>query len=187
MEKVYKPRLQSFYKETLVAKLKSELGLSNVMQVPKLKKITLNIGVKEAVTDSKVLQSVEHVLGLIAGQKPVRTVAKKSIAGFKIREGMAIGVKVTLRQHRMYEFLDRFINLSLPMVRDFHGLSTKMDRRGNYNVGIKEWVIFPEVDYDTASRIYGLNITIHTSTSNDDHAYELLKGFGMPFKEKKSK
>ena len=179
----YKPRLEVLYKEKLVKELQTELNLSNVMEVPKLSKIVLNIGVKEAVTDSKILGVVERILTSIAGQAAVRTKAKKSIAGFKIREDMPIGVKVTLRRDRMYEFLDRLINLSLPMVRDFRGVSKKFDQRGNYNLGIKEWVIFPEVDYDSANRIFGMNITFHTSADKDEHAYALLKSFGMPFKK----
>ena len=185
MDKSYKPRLEETYKKVLVPQLQKDLQLKNVMEVPKLKKIVLNIGVKEAVTDSKVLKVVEEILSSIAGQKAVRTIAKKSIAGFKIREGMPLGVMVTLRNDRMYEFLDRLINFSLPMVRDFHGVSTKLDRQGNYNLGIKEWVIFPEVDYETSSKIYGLNISIHTSTKDDARAFALLKSFGMPFKKSK--
>ena len=185
MNKSYKPRLKKLYREKLVSQLQKDLQLKNVMEVPKIKKVVLNIGVKEAVSDSKALKIVEEILGLISGQKASRTVAKKSIAGFKIRKGMPLGAMVTLRNERMYEFLDRLIHFSLPMVRDFHGVSTKLDRQGNYNLGIKEWVIFPEVDYETASKIYGLNISIHTSTTNDDHAFALLKSFGMPFKKSK--
>jgi len=185
MNKSYKPRLEKQYKEEIVAQLQKDLQLKNVMQVPKIEKIVLNIGVKEAVSDSKALKVVEEVLGSISGQKTVRTIAKKSIAGFKIRKGMPLGAMVTLRNDRMYEFLDRLINFSLPMVRDFHGVSTKLDRQGNYNLGIKEWVIFPEVDYETSNKIYGLNISIQTSTKNDAHAFELLKSFGMPFKKSK--
>ena len=186
MKKAYQPRLEEFYKNKLVAQLQKELELSNIMEVPKIAKIVINIGVKEAVSDSKILQQVEKALGMIAGQKPVRTIAKKSIAGFKIREGMPLGTMVTLRKNKMYEFLDRLINLSLPTVRDFQGLPLKFDGRGNYNIGIKEWVVFPEIDYDTASKIYGLNISIHTTTNENKHAYALLKGFGMPFALKKS-
>ena len=186
MNKAYQPRLEEFYRNTLVAQLHKELELSNVMEVPKISKIVLNIGVKEAVTDSKVLKKVEAVLTAIAGQKTVRTIAKKSIAGFKIRAGMPLGTMVTLRGDRMYEFLDRLINLSLPTVRDFRGLPTKFDGRGNYNIGIKEWVVFPEVDYDTSGKIYGMNISVHTTTNNDKQAYALLKGFGMPFAKKNS-
>ena len=186
MNKAYQPRLEEFYRNTLVAQLHKELELSNVMEVPKISKIVLNIGVKEAVADSKVLKKVEEVLTSVAGQKTVRTTAKKSIAGFKIRAGMSLGTMVTLRSDRMYEFLDRLINLSLPTVRDFRGLPTKFDGRGNYNIGIKEWVVFPEVDYDTSGKIYGMNISIHTTTNNDKQAYALLKGFGMPFAKKTS-
>ena len=186
MNKAYQPRLEEFYRNTLVAQLHKELELSNVMEVPKISKIVLNIGVKEAVADSKVLKKVEEVLTSVAGQKTVRTTAKKSIAGFKIRAGMPLGTMVTLRSDRMYEFLDRLINLSLPTVRDFRGLPTKFDGRGNYNIGIKEWVVFPEVDYDTSGKIYGMNISIHTTTNNDKQAYALLKGFGMPFAKKNS-
>lgn len=187
MKKAYQPSLEKTYKTELVSQLQKELNLANVMEVPKLSKIVLNIGVKEAVGDSKILKEVERILDLIAGQKSVRTIAKKSIAGFKIRKGMPLGVMVTLRTNRMYEFLDRLINLSLPTVRDFRGLPSKMDGRGNYNIGIKEWVVFPEVDYDTASKIYGLNISIHTTAKRDEHAYALLKSFGMPFVKKDKK
>ncbi len=177
-----KARLEILYKETLVPALKKELELKNVMQVPKISKIVLNIGVKEAVADKKILIGVRKILSTIAGQSAVETIAKKSIAGFKIREGMGLGVKVTLRGKRMYEFLDRLINLALPTVRDFRGVSTKLDGRGNYNLGIKEWVVFPGVDYDSFSKIFGLNITIETTTNNDAHAFALLKNFKMPFK-----
>lgn len=187
MKKAYQPCLEKLYRTELIGQLQKELNLSNIMEVPKVSKVVLNIGVKEAVSDSKVLQVVEKILGRIAGQKPVRTIAKKSIAGFKIRAGMPLGVMVTLRRDRMYEFLDRLINLSLPTVRDFHGLPTKMDGRGNYNIGIKEWVVFPEIDYDTTNKIYGLNISIHTTANKDEHAYALLKSFGMPFAHKQKK
>ncbi|NBV40873.1 50S ribosomal protein L5 [bacterium] len=183
MKNTYQPRLEALYKNTISKELQKELELPNVMQVPRLEKIVLNVGVKEAVTDSKVIGTVERIITAIAGQASVRTKARKSIAGFKIREGMPLGVKVTLRRDHMYEFLDRLINLSLPMVRDFRGVSKKFDRRGNYNLGIKEWVIFPEVDYDTADRILGLNVSIHTTAKTDAHAYALLKHFGMPFKK----
>lgn len=180
-----KPRLEKLYNEKIKSELKNNLGFDNIMDVPKLKKIVLNVGSKEAVADSKVIQVIMDGLGKISGQKPVRTTAKKSIAGFKIREGMPIGAKVTLRRDKMYEFLDRLITLALPTVRDFQGVSKKFDSRGSYNLGIKEWIIFPEIDFGTFNKIYGLNITIHTSAKKDEHAYELLKSFGMPFKEKK--
>jgi large subunit ribosomal protein L5 len=176
-------RLKKLYEEKIVPQLKEQLKLNNVMEVPKLEKIVLNVGVKDAVADSKVLNTITEVIGLIAGQKPVRTVAKKSIAGFKLREGMPIGAKVTLRGRNMYEFLDRLINLALPSVRDFQGVSTKLDRRGNYNLGIKEWNIFPEVHHDLTEKMYGLNITFHTSSNDDAHGFELLKAFKMPFKK----
>ncbi|MBI2345246.1 50S ribosomal protein L5 [Candidatus Dependentiae bacterium] len=176
-----KARLESLYKETVIAKLQSDLKLKNIMEVPKISKIVLNIGVKEAVGDSKILQSVQKTLSLIAGQAPVITRAKDSIAGFKIRKDMPLGVKVTLRKQRMYEFLDRLINLSLPMVRDFRGVKANFDKAGNYNLGIKEWVVFPEVDYDMTGKVFGMNITIVMSSKNKQHSYALLKNFGMPF------
>lgn len=177
-------RLKKIYQDSLVPQLREQFQLKNVMEVPKLQKIVVNVGVgRDAVSDSKVLNTVSEVVGLIAGQKPVRTVAKKSIAGFKLRENMPIGVKVTLRGRNMYEFLDRLINLALPSVRDFQGVSTKLDRRGNYNLGIKEWNIFPEVHHDLTDRMYGMNITFHTSTNDDKMAFALLKAFKMPFKK----
>ena len=176
-----KARLEILYREKIVPALLKELNLDNVMNVPKISKIVLNIGVKEAVSDGKILQSVQKILSLIAGQNAVTTLAKKSIAGFKIRQGMPLGVKVTLRRRNMYEFLDRLINLSLPMVRDFRGVPANFDKDGNYNLGIKEWVVFPEVDYDMSNKIFGLNISIETTTNNKKDTYALLKSFGMPF------
>lgn len=178
-----KARLESMYTEKFRPELQKNLGLKNVMQVPRIEKVVLNIGVKEAVADSRILNTVTQMFDTIAGQKSVRTLARKSIAGFKIREGMPIGVRVTLRKKRMYEFLDKLINLALPKVRDFQGVPTKLDGRGNYNLGIKEWSIFPEAD-TTAEKVFGMNITIHTSAENDAHAFELLKSFGMPFRRK---
>jgi len=178
-----KARLETLYTEKVRPELHKSLGLKNIMQVPRVEKVVLNIGVKEAVADSRILNTVTQMFDTIAGQKSVRTLARKSIAGFKIREGMPIGVRVTLRRKRMYEFLDKLINLALPKVRDFQGVSTKLDGRGNYNLGIKEWSIFPEAD-TTAEKVFGMNITIHTSAENDAHAFELLKSFGMPFKRK---
>ena len=176
-----KARLEILYKEKILPALLKELNLDNVMDVPKISKIVLNIGVKEAVADSKILPVVQKILSLIAGQNAVTTIAKKSIAGFKIRQGMPLGVKVTLRRRNMYEFLDRLINVSLPMVRDFRGVPVSFDKFGNYNLGIKEWVVFPEVDYDMSNKIFGLNISIETTTANKKHAHALLKSFGMPF------
>lgn len=178
-----KARLHEEYVSKLRSELQKELQLSNVMEVPKLEKVVLNIGVKEAVADSRVLQTVMQMIGNISGQTPVKTLAKKSIAGFKIREGMPIGVRVTLRKKKAYEFLDKLINLALPKVRDFQGVPTKLDGRGSYNLGIKEWNIFPEAD-TTAEKVFGLNITIQTSAKTDEHGFALLKSFGMPFKKK---
>lgn len=182
-----KPRLQEEYVRSLRPALQKELDVKNIMQVPKINKIVLNVGVgRDAIANSKALQSVVDILGRIAGQRPVKTLARKSIAGFKIREGMQLGSKVTLRGKKMYEFLDRLISIALPAVRDFQGVSTKFDQNGNYNLGIKEWNIFPEVGYDAAEKVYGLNITIDTTAQNHEQAYALLKSFGMPFKKAQS-
>lgn len=178
-----KARLEELYNKEIRAQLQEKLGLSNSMETPKLTKIVLNVGVRDAVSDSKVLQKVVALVGKIAAQAPVKTLAKKSIAGFKLREGMPIGVKVTLRKKRMYEFLDRLIGLSLPKVRDFQGVPSKLDGRGSYNLGVKELIIFPEIDYEVTDKLYGMNITIHTSARNDQQGYELLKSFGMPFRK----
>lgn len=178
-----KARLEELYNKEIRAQLQATLGLSNSMETPKLTKIVLNVGVRDAVSDSKVLQKVVALVGKIAAQAPVKTLAKKSIAGFKLREGMPIGVKVTLRKKRMYEFLDRLIGLALPKVRDFQGVPSKFDGRGSYNLGVKELIIFPEIDYEVTDKLYGMNITIHTSARNDQQGYELLKSFGMPFRK----
>ena len=178
-----KSRLEEIYNTTVRPQLKSELNIANEMAIPTISKVVLNVGVKDAVGDSKAIKAVMDGIAKISGQVPVRTLAKKSIAGFKLREGMPIGVKVTLRRKRMWEFLDRLISLALPKVRDFQGVPTRCDRRGNYNLGIKEWIIFPEIEYDVGDKIYGMNITIHTSTKNDEHALALLKKLGMPFKK----
>ena len=175
-----KPRLEKTYGE-FRAELGKELGLDNIMQVPRVSKIVLNVGVKGG--DSKILQSAERVLGAITGQKAVRTKAHKSIAGFKLREGMPIGVKVTLRGKRMYEFLDRLIGFVLPGVRDFQGVSPKFDQAGNYNLGLREYSVFPEVEYDTREKAHGLNITIQTTALGPEHGHALLKRFGMPFRK----
>jgi len=175
-----KARLEKHYRETIRPALQNSLKLSNTMQVPRLEKIVINIGVKEAVSDSKILASVMKTLDAMSGQKSVKTLAKKSIAGFKIREDMPIGTFVTLRKHQMYTFLDKLINLALPKVRDFQGVPTKLDGRGNYNLGIKEWSIFPEVDTN-AEKTFGMNITFHTTAHSDAPARELLRSFGMPF------
>ncbi len=178
-------RLKQEYEQKIRPALQKELGLKNIMEVPRINKIVLNIGVKEAVADSKELQKVKKKLAVIAKQAPVETVCKKSIAGFKIREGMKIGACVTLRNKKMYEFLDELINLALPRVRDFQGVSRKLDGRGNYNLGIKEWIIFPEAEDNGMEKAHGMNITIHTSALNDEHGFALLKQFGMPFKKNK--
>lgn len=176
-------RLEELYKNKLRSDLQKELKLKNIMLVPRITKIVLNVGVKDAVADSKVLNVVQETLTKIAGQSAVRTLAKKSIAGFKLREGSPIGVMVTLRRERMYDFLDKLINLALPAVRDFQGVSQKFDGHGNYNLGIRDWFVFPEVDYDQVDKVRGLNITIHTTAKNDDFGRALLKCFNMPFRK----
>lgn len=183
-----KNRLKVVYTETLRPALKKDLGLDNDLAVPRLKKIVLNAGLKDFASDAKLAQTVTQVFSAITGQMPVKTSARSSIAGFKIREGMQIGVKVTLRGDRMYEFLDKLINVALPKVRDFQGIPTKLDGRGGYNLGIKEWSIFPESETSGAGeKSHGLNITIHTSTKNDAHAHALLKAFGMPFRKEQTR
>lgn len=177
-----KTRLEELYNTKIKSKLKDKLKLKNIMEVPKVSKIVVNVGVKDAVKDSKVLKDVVDVVSKITGQYPIKTYAKKSIAGFKLREGMPIGVKVTLRKQRMYEFLDKLINIALPEVRDFQGISNKLDGRGNYNLGIKEWTIFPEIEYKVGDKMYGLNVTIQTTAKEDKYAFELLQSFGMPFR-----
>ncbi len=175
-------RLQDHYQAVVRGKLIEEFGYKNPMQVPKLEKIVINVGVGEAVTDQKKLDAAVGDIALITGQRPIKTYAKKSIAGFKIREGMALGAKVTLRGERMYEFLDRLITIALPRVRDFRGVSAKsFDGRGNYALGLKEQLVFPEIDYDKVSDVRGMDIIIVTSANTDDEARALLKGFQMPF------
>jgi large subunit ribosomal protein L5 len=176
-------RLEKLYKENIRPNLLKELNLKNVMQVPKISKVVVNIGVKDAVVDSKALNIVKDIIEQIVGQAAVKTRAKKSIAGFKLREGMPIGVRVTLRKKKMYDFLDKFINVALPRVRDFHGLSARCDKNGNFNIGIRDWMIFPEIDYDKVDKVRGLNVTIQTTAKSDDHARALLRGFNMPFKK----
>jgi len=178
-----KSRLEELYSKTIRPQLKKDLSIKNDLAVPILSKVVLNVGVKDAVGDSKAIKMVMDGIAKISGQIPIRTFAKKSIAGFKLREGMPIGVKVTLRRKRMWEFLDRLINLALPKVRDFQGISERGDGRGNYNLGIKEWIIFPEIEYDVGDKIYGMNVAIHTTIKNDAHALALLKKCGMPFKK----
>lgn len=176
-------RLRSVYKSEIAAKLKDELGLENVMQVPRITKITLNMGVGGASQDKKLIDGAVADMQLISGQKPIVTVARKSIAGFKIREGWPIGCKVTLRGDRMYEFLDRLIGITIPRIRDFRGFSAKaFDGRGNYSMGLKEQIVFPEIDYDKIDRIRGMDITITTTAATDDQGRALLRAFGFPFK-----
>ena len=176
-------RLQQLYREKIVSDLVAKFGYKSVMEVPRLTKINLNMGVSEAVSDKKVMEHAVSDLTKIAGQKPVVTMSKKAIAGFKIRENMPIGTMVTLRGVRMYEFLDRFVTVSLPRVRDFRGNSGRsFDGRGNYNVGVKEQIIFPEIEYDKIDAIRGLNISITTSAKTDDEAKALLAAFKFPFK-----
>jgi len=176
-------RLQTIYREKIVPELMEKFGFTSVMQVPRLEKITLNMGVSEAVSDKKVMDSAVGDLTKIAGQKPVVTKSKKPIAGFKIREGVPIGCMVTLRGVRMYEFLDRFVTVALPRVRDFRGISGRaFDGRGNYNIGVKEQIIFPEIEYDKIDAIRGMNISITTSAKNDDECKALLVAFKFPFK-----
>ncbi|WP_353507376.1 MULTISPECIES: 50S ribosomal protein L5 [Kordiimonadales] len=177
------PRLRKQYEDTVRASLVEQFGYKNPMQVPKLDKIVINVGVGEAVQDKKKVEKVAEEIGLIAGQKPVITKARKSIAGFKLREEMPIGVKVTLRAERMYEFLDRLITIALPRVRDFQGVNPKsFDGRGNYAMGLKEQLVFPEISYDKVDDVRGMDIIICTTAETDDEARALLKGFQMPFK-----
>ena len=176
-------RLKELYVKDLRNKLKEKFKLENIFEVPKIEKIVVNMGVGEAAIDSKKINSAIDDLMQITGQKPQMTQAKKSIAGFKLRKGLNIGCKVTLRKNRMYEFLDRLIYIALPRVRDFKGLSKKsFDGNGNYSIGIKEQIIFPEINYDKIDKIRGMDICIVTSTKREDYAYELLKGFNLPFK-----
>ena len=178
-------RLQTYYKETVVPQLMEQLGLGNVMEVPKITKITLNMGVGEATTDKKVMERATADMEAIAGQKPVVTLSRKSVASFKIRDGWPVGCKVTLRRERMYEFLDRLIHVSIPRIRDFRGLSPKsFDGRGNYSMGVQEQIVFPEIDFDKVDAMRGMDITITTTARNDVEGLALLKAFSFPFKAK---
>ena len=178
----YVPRLKEQYQNEIRPQLKDELGLSSIMQVPRIEKITLNMGVGEAKTDAKQLDAAMDELTIIAGQRPQVRKARKSVAQFKIREGMPIGAKVTLRGARMYEFLDRLVSIALPRIRDFRGLNPRsFDGRGNYSLGIREQLIFPEIDYDAIQQVRGLDVTITTSAETDEHARALLTAFGLPF------
>ena len=177
--------LKELYDTELKAGLQKKLGIENVMEIPKIEKIVLNMGLGEAVQNPKVADQAAEELSRLSGQKAVVTRAKKSIATFKLRQGMPIGARVTLRHERMYDFLSKLINVALPRVRDFRGVSAKgFDGRGNFSMGITEHIIFPEIDYDKIEKIRGLNVTIVTSAKNDDHARALLDAFGMPFRKK---
>ena len=176
-------RLYTIYKNEIISKLTEEFQYTNIMAVPKLEKIVLNVGVGESIQDKKVLDTIVSNMALITGQKPVTTKAKKSISNFKLREGMPIGCKVTLRGRIMYEFLDRLVTLALPRTRDLQGVPDKsFDGRGNYTMGIKEHTIFPEIDTDKVTKMHGMDVTFVTSAATDEEAYALLKHFGMPFK-----
>jgi large subunit ribosomal protein L5 len=176
-------RLQQYYKETVAPELRSQFGYKSVMEVPRITKITLNMGVGEAVGDKKILEHAVADMTKIAGQKPVVTKARKSIAGFKIRDGYPIGCMVTLRGPKMYEFLDRLITIAMPRIRDFRGVSAKaFDGRGNYNIGVKEQIIFPEIEYDKIDALRGMNISITTTAKTDQEAKALLAAFKFPFK-----
>ncbi|MFA5496672.1 MAG: 50S ribosomal protein L5 [Bacteroidales bacterium] len=178
----YMPSLQKKYKEEIVPKLMKEFGYTSVMQAPRLDKIVLNEGVGAAVADKRLIETAQQELTLIAGQKAVQTVSTKDVSNFKLRKGMPIGVKVTLRGAKMYEFLDRLIAIALPRIRDFKGIAEKFDGRGNYTLGIKEQIIFPEIDIDKISKIMGVEVTFVTNTNDDKQAYALLREFGLPFR-----
>lgn len=181
-EKGVAPRLVDQFKKSITKNLMTQFQYKNVMQVPKLEKIAINVGMGQATQDTKLLDGVVKDLEIIVGQKPVTTKAKKAISNFKLREGLPIGVRVTLRERRMYEFMDRFINVAVPRIRDFRGFSDKsFDGRGNYTIGIKEHIIFPEIDVDKVSKVFGMDVTFVTTARSDQEAYALLKEFGMPF------
>lgn len=182
MAEVYVPRLRRLYDEEIAKGVAETFGFKNPMRIPRLEKVVINMGVGDAVNDRKKVDAAFEDLQKIAGQRPVVTKAKKSIAGFKVRDGMALGVKVTLRKARMYEFLDRLITIALPRVKDFRGLNPKsFDGRGNYALGLKEQIVFPEIDYDKVDAIRGMDIVVCTTATNDDEARELLRRFNFPF------
>jgi large subunit ribosomal protein L5 len=177
-------RLQEFYKDTVMPQLKQQLGIDNPMEIPRITKITLNMGVGEAVNDKKIIQKAVDDMTLIAGQKALITLSRKSVASFKIRDGYPIGCKVTLRRDRMYEFLDRLISIAIPRIRDFRGLNAKaFDGRGNYNMGVQEQIVFPEVDYDTVDSVRGMDISITTTAKTDEQGRALLDAFNFPFRK----
>ena len=178
----YAPRLKVRYRDELVPQLREQLGFANVNQVPRLEKVVVNMGVGDAIKDGRMLDAALDDLATITGQKPVVTKARKSIAGFKVREGMSIGAKVTLRGDRMWEFFDRLVSLALPRIRDFRGLDPRsFDGRGNYSLGLREQIIFPEIDYDSVDQVRGLDVTMTTSAQTDAEAFALLDALGMPF------
>ncbi len=185
MEKKYTPALQKKYSEEIVPALIKQFGYTSAMQAPRLQKIVLNQGVGQAIADKKLIEVAQEELSLIAGQKAVQTISNKDISNFKLRRGMPIGVKVTLRRDRMYEFLERLIVVALPRIRDFKGVSSKFDGRGNYTLGITEQIIFPEIDIDKITKIMGLEITFVTSARTDEEGTALMKAFGIPYKTEK--
>jgi len=179
------PNLKKKYLEEIIPALTKEFGYKSVMQVPHLQKIVINQGVGQAVADRKLIENAQEELTLIAGQKAIQTISRKDISNFKLRRGMPIGVKVTLRRNRMYEFLERLIRVSLPRIRDFNGVTAKLDGHGNYSLGVQEQIIFPEIDIDKINKIIGMEINFVTSTNSDEEAYALLREFGIPFKNAK--
>ena len=179
----YIPNLQQKYKDEIIEALKQKFNYTSVMQVPRITKIVLNAGVGQAVADKKLIDVAQEELSLIAGQKAVQTISTKDVSNFKLRRGMPIGVKVTLRRDKMYEFMERLINVALPRIRDFNGISSKFDGRGNYTLGIPEQIIFPEIDIDKISKIMGLEISFVTTAKSDEEAFALLTEFGLPFKK----
>ncbi len=185
MDKQYTPTLQKKYTDEIVASLMEQFGYSSVMQAPRLQKIVINSGVGQAIADKKLIEVAQEEITQIAGQKAIQTISSKDISNFKLRQGMPIGVKVTLRRERMYEFLERLVNVALPRIRDFKGIASKFDGRGNYTLGISEQIIFPEIDIDKISKIMGLEITFVTSAPTDEEGTALLKAFGVPFKNDK--
>ena len=185
MDKQYTPTLQKKYTDEIVPSLMEQFGYSSVMQAPRLQKIVINSGVGQAIADKKLIEVAQEEITQIAGQKAIQTISSKDISNFKLRQGMPIGVKVTLRRERMYEFLERLVNVALPRIRDFKGIASKFDGRGNYTLGITEQIIFPEIDIDKISKIMGLEITFVTSAPTDEEGTALLKAFGVPFKNDK--
>ncbi|OFX22569.1 MAG: 50S ribosomal protein L5 [Bacteroidetes bacterium GWA2_31_9b] len=183
----YTPVLQTKYRNEIIPNLKKEFNYKSVMQVPRLEKIILNQGVGQAVADKKLIEAAQEELTIIAGQKAMKTFSKKDISNFKLRKGMPIGIKVTLRKDKMYEFMERLISISLPRIRDFNGVNNKFDGRGNYTLGIQEQIIFPEIDLDKINRILGMEITFVTTAKTDEEGLALLREFGIPFKNIKKK